>query len=139
MTVSVVAPAQWSSETAQTPGSQRVSAISPSQGIRSSLWGGVFQVEPGAKTGVHHHGDQDTIVYVLEGEAVIRWGGRGEFSATARAGEFVHVPAWLPHQEINPSAQVPFRWVVVRNAAEPKVVPLPDSMWEGGEVDQPPG
>jgi hypothetical protein len=29
------------------------------------MWGGVFVVEPGAKTGIHHHGEQETIAYVL--------------------------------------------------------------------------
>jgi uncharacterized RmlC-like cupin family protein len=94
------------------------------------MWGGTFLVEPGAKTGIHHHGEQDTIVYVLEGEATVRWGNRGETTATVRAGDFLHVPAWLIHQEINPSHDHPFRWVVVRSTREPIVVNLPDNVWE---------
>ena len=93
------------------------------------MWGGTFLVEPGARTGIHHHGEQDTIVYVLEGSSYVRWGERGEFNATVHAGDFLFVPAWLPHQEINPSAKAPFRWVVVRSTAEPIVVNLPDNFW----------
>jgi uncharacterized RmlC-like cupin family protein len=128
-TISVVHPAELSSETQQTPGSLRMSAIAAMQGIISSLWAGIFVVEPSARTGIHHHGEQDTVVYVLEGEACVRWGNLGEHSATVRAGDFLHVPAWLPHQELNPSTEHPFRWVVVRSTPEPIVVNLPDDFW----------
>jgi uncharacterized RmlC-like cupin family protein len=128
-TISVVHPAELSSETQQTSGSLRMSAIAATQGIVSSLWGGIFVVEPSAKTGIHHHGEQDTVVYVLEGEACVRWGNFGEHAATVRAGDFVHVPSWLPHQELNPSKEHPFRWVVVRSTPEPIVVNLPDDFW----------
>ena len=122
-------PAELSSETKQTPGSLRLSAIAAMQGIDSSLWAGIFVVEPLATTGIHHHGKQDTVVYVLEGEASVRWGKLGEHSVTVRAGDFLHVPAWLPHQELNPSKEHPFRWMVVRSTPEPIVVNLPDVFW----------
>jgi uncharacterized RmlC-like cupin family protein len=128
-TVSVVHPADLRANTAQTGGSLRMSAIAAGDGIPSSMWAGMFVVEASAATGIHHHGEQDTIVYVLEGEAVVRWGAMGEHSATVRAGDFLHIPGWLPHQELNPSAEAPFRWVVVRSTPEPIVVNLPDDFW----------
>jgi len=128
-TISVVHPASLSSETQQTPGSIRMSAIAAMNGIASSLWAGIFVVEPSAMTGIHHHGEQETVVYVLEGEACIRWGDFGEHSTIVRAGDFLHVPSWLPHQELNPSQEHPFRWVVVRSTPEPIVVNLPDDVW----------
>ncbi len=128
-TISVVRPAELSSATQQTPGSLRMSAISAMHGIASSLWAGIFVVEPSAKTGIHHHGEQDTVIYVLEGEAHVRWGKCGEHSATVGAGDFLHVPRWLPHQELNPSREHSFRWVVVRSTPEPIVVNLPDDFW----------
>lgn len=127
--ISVVHPAELSSETQQTPGSLRMSAIAAMHGIVSPLWAGIFVVEPSAKTGIHHHGEQDTVVYVLEGEACVRWGDLGEHSATVKAGYFLHVPSWLPHQEINSSKEHTFRWVVVRSTPEPIVVNLPDDFW----------
>ena len=127
--IRVVGPDQFDSATAQTPGSRRLAAIHSGVGIKSPIWGGMFRVEPGARTGIHHHGEQDTIVYVLSGSSYIRWGERGEFNATAQAGDFLHVPAWLPHQEINPSNELPFQWVVVRSTSEPIVVNLPDDFW----------
>ena len=131
-TVRVVRPAEQNTETSQTSGSLRFSAISSEHGIISPLWAGTFVVEPSAKTGIHHHGEQDTVVYVLEGESLVRWGNSGEQSATVTAGDFLHVPAWLPHQEINPSDTQPFRWVVVRSTSEPIVVNLPDNFWDPG-------
>ena len=99
-------------------------------GIATGLWGGMFIVEPGARTGIHHHGEQETIAYVLEGDCLVRWGERGEFSATAHAGDFIHVPPWLPHMEINTSADRCFVWVVVRSTVTPIVVNLADDYWD---------
>jgi uncharacterized RmlC-like cupin family protein len=130
--IHVVRPEQFDVATAQTPGSQRFAAIHSGAGIESPIWGGLFLVEPEARTGIHHHGEQDTIAYVLSGSSYVRWGERGEFDATIQAGDFLYVPAWLPHQEINPSSEVPFRWVVVRSTSEPIVANLPDDFW--GEV-----
>jgi uncharacterized RmlC-like cupin family protein len=127
--IRIVHPAQFDAGTAQTPGASRQAAIAPELGVEAGLWGGLFEVAPGGRTGIHHHGEQETVAYVLEGECLVRWGGRGEFSAAARAGDFLHVPAWLPHLESNASGEKPFRWVVVRSTAVPIVVNLPDDYW----------
>lgn len=66
---------------------------------------------------------------MLEGACRVRWRARGEFSAVARAGDFLHVPAWLPHMEVNASTTKPFRWVVVRSTPTPIAVNLPDDYW----------
>jgi uncharacterized RmlC-like cupin family protein len=128
-TISVVHPAELSGETQQTSGSLRMSAVAATHGIASSLWAGIFVVEPSARTGIHHHGEQDTVVYVLEGEARVRWGNSGEHSATVGAGDFLHVPRWLPHQELNSSKDHPFRWVVVQSTPETIFVILQDHFW----------
>jgi uncharacterized RmlC-like cupin family protein len=128
-TIHVVRPGQFDLGTAQTPGSERRAAIAPELGVDSALWGGTFEVEPGARTGVHHHGSQQTIAYVLSGTCEIRWGANGEFLAQAGPGAFIHVPAYLPHMEINPSNAQPFRWIVVRSTPVPIVVNLPDIVW----------
>lgn len=127
--VRIVGPADFDQATAQTSGSKRSAAIAPELGITSVQWAGLFEVEPKASTGIHHHGEQQTVAYVLSGICQVRWGAKGEFSATAKAGDFIHVPAFLPHMEINPSKLRPFRWVVVRSTATPIVVNLPDNTW----------
>ena len=128
--IRVVRPGEFSKQTSQTAGSMRMSAISALQGVESSLWAGLFVVEPLASTGIHHHGEQETVAYVLEGEAVVRWGANGEHSTTVKAGDFLHVPSWLPHRELNPSSQNAFRWIVVRSTPEPIVVNLPETFWQ---------
>jgi uncharacterized RmlC-like cupin family protein len=128
--IRVVHPNQFDSATAQTPGSLRLAAVHPGDGIDSPMWGGVFTVDPAARTAIHHHGKQYTIAYVLSGSSYVRWGERGEFDATLSAGDFLYVPAWLPHQEINPSSDRPFEWIVVRSTPEPIVVNLPDTFWD---------
>jgi uncharacterized RmlC-like cupin family protein len=106
--IHIVSPAEFDRETAQTPGSERRAGIAPALGISPTIWGGLFEVGPGSRTGVHHHGEQETIAYVLSGICEIRWGTTGESVARAKAGDFIHVPAFLPHMEINPSNREPF-------------------------------
>ena len=127
--IHIVSPAEFDLGTAQTPGSERREAIAPALGIASTIWGGLFEVEPGARTGIHHHGEQETIAYVLSGVCEVRWGAKGEFKAQAKAGDFIHVPAFLLHMEINSSKQQPFRWVVVRSTATPIVINFPNDIW----------
>jgi uncharacterized RmlC-like cupin family protein len=127
--IHIVSTAAFDLGTAQTPGSERRAAIAPALGIASAIWGGVFEVEPRSRTGIHHHGEQDTIAYVLSGICEVRWGARGDFAGRAKAGDVIHVPAFLTHMEINPSELEPFRWVVVRSTPTPIVVNLPDDTW----------
>src|SRR3978361_2299981 len=102
--IHIVGPAEVDPGTAQTPGSERRAAVAPALGIPSAIWGGLFEVLPGARTRIHHHGEQETIAYVLSVICEIRWGEKGESAARAKVGDFIHVPAFLPHMEINPSA-----------------------------------
>jgi uncharacterized RmlC-like cupin family protein len=127
--ICIVGPDAFDAGTAQTPGSVRLAAVAPELGIESALWGGLFEVKPGARTGIHHHGRQQTVAYVLSGVCEIRWGEKGEYSARAKAGDFIHVPAFVPHMEINPSDAVSFHWVVVRSTPTPIVVNLPNDTW----------
>src|ERR1700759_2604882 len=107
--IHIVSPAEFDQGTAQTPGSERRAAIAPALGITSAIWGGLFEVAPGCKTGIPHHGEQETIAYVLSGICEIRWGKAGESVARAMVGDFIHVPAFLRHMENNPSSLEPFR------------------------------
>jgi uncharacterized RmlC-like cupin family protein len=114
--IRIVHPREFDKGTLQTPGSERQAAVAPQLGVESTMWGGMFEVKPGARTGIHHHGE-------------VRWGANGKCGARAEAGDFIHVPAFLPHMEINPSDSQPFRWVVVRSTSTPIVVNLPEDTW----------
>ena len=127
--IRIIHPREFDKGTLQTPGSERQTAVAPQLGVESTMWGGMFEVKPGARTSIHHHGEQQTIAYVLSGVCEVRWGANGECGASAEAGDFIHVPAFLPHMEINPSDSQPFRWVVVRSTSTPIVVNLPEDTW----------
>jgi uncharacterized RmlC-like cupin family protein len=81
----------------------------------SKLWAGTFTVDAKAKTGPHHHGDLETVIYVLNGVARLRWGEHLEFEAEAAAGDFIYVPPYVPHQEINPSPDLQLQCVLTRS------------------------
>jgi uncharacterized RmlC-like cupin family protein len=82
-------------------------------------------VDPNAKTGPHHHGELETVLYIVRGRARFRWGDRLEFVAEAGPGDFIFVPPWVPHQEINAQPDQPVEAVVVRSGQQPVVVNLP--------------
>jgi uncharacterized RmlC-like cupin family protein len=137
--IRIVHPSEFDGDTQQTTGSERRAAIAPQLGIDSTMWGGVFEVKPGARTGIHHHGAQQTIAYVLSGVCEVRWGANGEFAASATSGDFIHVPAFLPHMEINTSESQSFHWVVVRSTSTPIVVNLPEDTWSRSPSVSAPG
>lgn len=124
--VRVVRAHQRSTDTPQTPGLLREVAFDGRNPDARTLSGFLSSVRPGAATGAHHHGDQETILYVLNGRARFRWGDRLEEVIEAGEGDFVFIPAELIHQEINASPDEPTTWVVVRSAPDPIVVNLPE-------------
>ena len=124
--VRVVRPDQLSDDTPQTPGLVRRVAFDSRNPDAQVLSAFLSTVLPGAATGAHHHGDQETILYVVEGAARYRWGERLEHVVEAGPGDFVFIPAHTVHQEINASADNPTVWVVTRSQPEPIVVNLPE-------------
>ncbi|MFL5396146.1 MAG: cupin domain-containing protein, partial [Myxococcales bacterium] len=70
------------------------------------------------------HGPVESVIYVVSGKARMRWGDRLEFTAEAGPGDFIYVPPYVPHQEINASRDEPLDCVLVRSGQEPVVVNL---------------
>lgn len=124
ISVRVVKPHQFDSNTPQTPGMQRVAAISKELAGSQGIWAGVTVVAPNTYSGVHHHGEIETVIYVVSGRGKIRWGDKMEFEQEVEPGDFIYVPPFVPHQEINASPDTPSQWVIVRNSQEPVVVNL---------------
>jgi uncharacterized RmlC-like cupin family protein len=110
--------------TPQTPGMTRAAAINRAMAGANRLWAGTVSVHPDAKTAPHHHGELESIIYIVSGKARMRWGDRLEFFAEAGPGDFIFVPPFVPHQEINASPSTPLLCVVVRSDQEPIVVNL---------------
>jgi uncharacterized RmlC-like cupin family protein len=102
----------------------RAAAITHARTGASKLWAGTVNIEPNAKTGAHHHGELESVIYVVSGRARMRWGERLEFTAEAGPGDFIYVPPFVPHQEINASRAEILSCVLVRSGQEPVVVNL---------------
>jgi uncharacterized RmlC-like cupin family protein len=122
--VRIIKPCQFDSNTPQTPGMQRMAAISRELAGSQGIWGGMTVVAPNTASGMHHHGELETIIYVVSGHGKMRWGEQMEFEQEVEPGDFIYVPPFVPHQEMNPSPDTPSQWVIVRNAQEPIVVNL---------------
>jgi uncharacterized RmlC-like cupin family protein len=112
------------SSTPQTPGMYREAAVSRASVGAGRIWAGTVTIQPGAQTGPHHHGELESVIYVLCGRARMRWGDRLEFASEAGPGDFIYVPPHVPHQEINASEDEPLRCVVVRSDQQPVVMNL---------------
>lgn len=113
-------------DTPQTPGLIREVAFDSRNPDAAHLSAFRSTVKPGAATGAHHHGDQETVLYIISGTSRFRWGDRLEHVAEAGPGDFVFVPSHLVHQEINASAEFETVWAVVRSGVDPVVVNLPE-------------
>ena len=109
-----------------TPGMDRKAAINFARTGAQKLWAGTVHIHPNAKTGAHHHGPLESVIYVVSGHARMRWGDHLEFVAEAWPGDFIYVPPFVPHQEINADPGAPLSCVLVRSDNEAVVVNLPE-------------
>lgn len=122
--VRIVHSDELDTNTPQTAGMNRAAAITHARAGASKLWAGTVTIHPNAKTGAHHHGELESVIFVVKGRARMRWGDQLEFTASAGPGDFIYVPPYVPHQEINASSDEPLECVVVRSGQEPVVVNL---------------
>ena len=122
--VKVIPGDQLDANTAQTPGMNRAAAINLARVGAQKIWAGTVHIRPNAKTGAHHHGALESVIYVLKGRARMRWGAKLEYVAEAGPGDFIFVPPYVPHQEINASTDETLECVLVRSDNEAVVVNL---------------
>ena len=81
-----------------------------SQGLCAHL----LEITPGARARAHRHSGHETAIYVIEGETEVWFGEDLESHAVANAGDFVYIPAGVPHVPVNTSATTWARAVVAR-------------------------
>src|SRR3974377_636635 len=121
----------------------RAAAITHASAGAQKLWAGTVVVQPNAKTGAHHHGELETVLYIVKGRARFRWGEKLEYVDEAAPGDFIYVPPWVPHQEINARSDQPVEAVIVRSGQEPVVInldiPSPEPERQGPDLFHPPG
>jgi uncharacterized RmlC-like cupin family protein len=107
-----------------TAGMDRKAAINFARVGAQKLWAGTVTIRPDAKTGAHHHGHLESIIYVVKGKARMRWGEKLQFTAEAGPGDFIFVPPYVPHQEINASPDEVLECVLVRSDGEAVAINL---------------
>ncbi len=122
--VRVIPGSSFDPNTPQTPGMDRKAVINFARVGAQKIWAGTVTIKPDAKTGAHHHGALESVIYVVKGKARMRWGETLEFVAEAGPGDFIFVPPYVPHQEINASTDEPLECVVIRSDNEAVVVNL---------------
>ncbi len=120
----IVARGELDCNTPQTAGMLRAAAITTASAGAQRLWAGTVTIEPAARTGAHHHGELESVLYIVSGRARMRWGDQLEFAAEAGPGDFIFVPPFVPHQELNASRDEPLVCVLVRSGQTPIVVNL---------------
>jgi quercetin dioxygenase-like cupin family protein len=86
--------------------------------------------KPHTASAVHHHADEDTIVFAFSGRgAVVSEGGKKRHELAP--GDYALIPAYAEHQEVNDGDEEVV-WCIVRSGREPKVVSLLGWMGQGG-------
>ena len=126
VSIKVVRPADRDCSTAQTTGMVREAGVSQQTTGAQTIWSGYVKTPPGVASGVHHHGDCESAIYIISGRARFTWGDRLQFSAEVGPGDFLFVPPNEIHMEENLSDTEPVELLVSRGCTEMLVVNVPD-------------
>jgi uncharacterized RmlC-like cupin family protein len=124
--VKVIRPHERDSGTAQTPGMKREAGISDRLTGSNGLWMGTAVNEPGQSSGAHHHGQNESGIYILRGRVRFRWGPKLEHVIETEPGDFVFVPPYEVHLEENMDGEAEAELLLARNSQEQIVVNVPD-------------
>jgi uncharacterized RmlC-like cupin family protein len=121
--IRVTRAADLDERTSQSKGMVRKAAITGEMSGAQKICASVMVAEPHSESSVHHHGEQETIVYALSGWSGVRSGAGGKDLVELHAGDFALIPAGVVHQEVNLGDEE-VTWVVTRSGTEPMVVNL---------------
>ncbi len=89
----------------------------------------LLTIPPGGRARGHYHERHETAIYVLSGEAEMWYGEGLRERLTVRAGDFLYIPAGVPHLPANLSQTEPVKAVVARTDPneQESVVLVPES------------
>jgi uncharacterized RmlC-like cupin family protein len=120
-----IAGGSLGADTAQSPGMQRIEAISGKTVGSKDLWMGQTHVHPETASANHHHGESETAIYVVSGHPAFVFLEDGvERRLETKPGDYVYVPPFVPHREENPSTSDEAVVVIARTTQEAIVVNL---------------
>jgi len=109
-------------------GSRYAAGISAESVGAKSLFLGIVTLPAGERTKAHTHAWHESAHYMLSGEEVELWAGaRLEHREVARPGDYLFIPAGMPHVAVN-RGRTPAVFVGSRNeaTAQESVVMLPE-------------
>ena len=124
--VNIIRPGERDPGTAQTTGMRREAGISGALTGSEGLWMGVGRNDPGGCSDVHHHGESESGIFVIEGRMRFRWGDALEHVADAGPGDFIFVPPHEIHAEENLDSENEAVFLLARTTMEAIVVNVPD-------------
>jgi len=111
--------------TGQSGGAHRITGVGTNNTPATKIWFGKVSNEPGYRSLPHHHGEAETGGYVLKGVARIYFGEGYKQWIDMKEGDWVFVPPFMPHVEVNMSTTDELVWMTTRTP-ENIVVNLPD-------------
>lgn len=111
--------------TGQSGGAHRVSGVSPQHTPATKIWFGKVSNDPGFRSLPHHHGEAETGGFVHKGHGRIYFGENYSEYVDMLEGDFVFVPPFMPHVEVNMSTTEELIWLTTRTP-DNIVVNLPD-------------
>ena len=85
-------------------------------------------IPPGATADAHFHDGFETAIYLLSGRVETRYGDGLRNVCVNEAGDFLFIPAGVPHQPRNLSTTEPARALVARNTANEQESVVPYSV-----------
>jgi uncharacterized RmlC-like cupin family protein len=85
-----------------TPADRRPGPVTPGMDRQQAFatdrtWSGFVRTEPGVISGWHHHGEYESVIYVLTGALKMEFGPGGSNTVEAGPGNFVYVPKGAVH------------------------------------------
>lgn len=110
-------------------GSVYAPAVSKETVGAKAVFLGRVTLDPGRRTKAHVHERHESAFYLLSGENVELWTGeRLQHCERANAGDYLFIPANVPHVAVNRSERVPAVFIGVRNepTAQESVVMRPE-------------
>lgn len=114
-----------SASTTQSEGMRRFAAISGATTGAAKIWMGESLMAPSSASAMHHHGDSETGIYVVSGHPTFVFFEDGvEQRVETSPGDYVFVPAFVAHQELNTSSGEEALVVLARSSQEAIVVNL---------------
>ena len=111
--------------TGQSGGLKLMTGVGPQHTSASKIWFGKASNPPGFRSLPHHHGEAETGAYVLSGRARVYFGKDFQDYVDLSEGDFMFVPAYVPHLEVNMSTTEELWWLACRTP-ENIVVNMPD-------------